>query len=230
MACYIQHGIGINIEFQGRRTASFDLANGGVGMLNAIQVLWALITSGQAHVGMVVSSEVNTDRNPDPAYPYPGSGAAVLLDLAPRSGTGFGPFAFRTFEEHAELFTSHVRLDRKRGRLVMQRQSALEDVYLAGTTAAAAEILDRQGWRRDEVDLVVPAQISPSFLARLPGAIGVPRERVADLTSVLPDTHSTSTFLALHHVQTRRPFPPGARVLLLACGSGVTVGAATYTF
>ncbi len=35
MACYIQHRLGINVEFQGRRTASFDLLDGGVGMLSA---------------------------------------------------------------------------------------------------------------------------------------------------------------------------------------------------
>ena len=78
----------------------------------------------------------------------------------------------------------------------------------------------------DEVD--VPSQVSPGFLARLPGAIGFPREKVADYTATLPDTLTTSVFLALDRARTDGSLGPGKRALLLACGSGVTVGAVTY--
>jgi 3-oxoacyl-[acyl-carrier-protein] synthase III len=229
-ACYIQHALGINIEFQGRRTVSFDLANGGAGMLNALHVLCALMDSEEVQAGLVVSSEANRDRRPDPAYTYPASGAAVLVDPSPHSSTGFGAFAFDTHEEHADLYTSVVSLKEKRGRIVMRRASELEDAYLAGAGAAVEAALARDGLRREDVALVVPAQISRSFLARLPEAIGIGKDRVADLSSQLPDTLSTSVFLALHRVSARRPFAPGEKAVLLACGSGVTVAAATYHY
>ena len=47
IAAYIQHRLGINVEFQGRRTLSFDLLNGGCGMLNAAQVAIALLQGGR---------------------------------------------------------------------------------------------------------------------------------------------------------------------------------------
>ena len=174
MACYIQDRLGINVELQGRPTLSFDLACGGAGMLLAVQTVAALLTTGAARVGLVVSSESNPDRRPDPAYTWPASGAAVLLDLAPRAGVGFGAFATVHADEH------------------------------------------------------VPAQISAGFLHHLPGALGVAADRVADLTAELPDTHTTSVFLALYRVQQTRPLQPGQRALLLACGSGVTAIAAVY--
>jgi 3-oxoacyl-[acyl-carrier-protein] synthase III len=65
-------------------------------------------------------------------------------------------------------------------------------------------------------------------LARLPGAIGVPAGKVADLTAALSDTGSASVFLAWHRLCAERPPARGTRVLFLAFGSGLTVGAATY--
>jgi 3-oxoacyl-[acyl-carrier-protein] synthase III len=228
MACYIQHALGINVEFQGRRTLAFDLLNGGVGMLNAVHVLTALMSAGEIQVGLVVSSEVNCDRRPEPAYTYPASGAAVLVDLSPRSGVGFGAFAFDTRDEGADLSTAVVSLAEKRGRLLLKRRPGLEEAYLTGAAAAVDEVLARDGLRREDVDLVVPAQISRGFLSRLPAAIGFPREKVADFSGELADTHSTSVFLAFHRARQVRPLAPGQKALLLAFGSGITVGAASY--
>lgn len=230
-AAYVQHGLGINTEFQGRRTLSFDLQNGGVGMLNGVHLLHSMMNAGEIHAGMVISAEVNADRSPAPEYTYPASGAAILVDLTPRREVGFSAFAFDTREEHADLFTSVVSLKEKRGRLILKRRQAeLEEAWLAGAKAATGEALARDGLTREQVDLVVPAQISPAFLQRLPEALGIVREKIADFTADLPDAHSTSVFLALHRALATAPQAPGRKALLLAFGSGVTVGAATYHF
>lgn len=230
MACYIQHRLGINVEFQGRRTASFDLGNGGVGMLSAVQVVVALIASGRVEVGMVVASEANPDRRPDPGYTYPATAAAALLDAAPRAGIGFGAFAFETLSDRVDLLTSVVSLAHRRGRAVVRRRAGLEDAYLEAAAAAVARVLALEGMRREDVDLVVPAQISPAFLGRLPAAISFPREKVLNLTDTTADTLSTSVFLGLHHAVRAGLLGPGKVALLLACGSGVTAGAAVYQF
>ena len=130
IAAYIQHRLGINVEFQGRPTLSFDLLNGGCGMLNAAQVVGAMLQSGQAEAGMVVAGEANSDRRPDPASAVARSGAALLLELSPRAGTGFGAFAFQTHEEDAELFSAVVSLAEPRGRLFIRRQARLEEAWL----------------------------------------------------------------------------------------------------
>jgi len=231
IAAYIQHRLRINVEFQGPRTLSFDLLNGGVGMLNGMQVVSSLVEAGGIDAGMVVSSEANSDRRPDPSWAYPASGAAVLLDRSPEPDVGFGHFAFQTDERHAELFVSTVSLAVKHGRLLLRRRQAeLEDAYLAAAAGAVEELLAKGALRREELDLVVPAQISADFLARLPAAIGLPAERILDLSATLPDTHSTSVVLSLHRAVASGRLGPGKTALLLAFGSGVTVGAATYRF
>jgi 3-oxoacyl-[acyl-carrier-protein] synthase-3 len=228
IACYIQHALGINVEFGGRRTLAFDLQNGGVGMLNAIHAVTALAASGDAHVGLVVASEANSDRHPDTAYTYARSGAAVLVDISPRAAVGFGSFAFHTRDEDAGMYSSVVSLREKRGRLLLRRSAELEDAYLAACAAAVEAVLESEGIHRADIDLVIPAQISPGFLARLPAVLSIPADRVADLTSQLPDTHTTSVFLAFHHLLRADLLSSGKTVLLLACGSGVTAGAAIY--
>lgn len=230
IAAYIAHGLNLNIEFQGRRTTAFDLLNGGCGMLNAIQVVDALLKSGEVQVGMVVASEINSDRQPDPSYTYPPSGAAVLLDCAPRDGVGFGSFAFDTDDEQADCYRSIVSLKEKRGRLSLQRAPGLEELYLAGLSRVVADVLTRDGLRADEIDMVVPPQISKQFISGLPAAIGIDTDRIVDLTSQASDTLTTSTLLALQHELGGARCAPGKKALLLACGSGVTVGAAIYHF
>ena len=178
---------------------------------------------------MVVAGEANSDRRPDPASAIARSGAAVLLDLSPDAGTGFGAFAFQTHEEDADLFTAVVSLAVPRGRLLIRRQALLEEAWLAHAAAAVEEALAREGLTRDRIDLVVPAQISAGFLSRLPAAIGIPADKVADFTATLPDTGSTSVFLAWHRLCAERRLAAGTRVVFLAFGSGLTVGAATYT-
>jgi 3-oxoacyl-[acyl-carrier-protein] synthase III len=230
MAVFIQHHLGINIEFQSRCTLAFDLLNGGCGMLDAAQAATALLQSGKIEAGLVVASEANPDRHPDPNFVYPASGAALLLDLSPWRERGFGEFAFHTRDDYADLYTSFVSLAEKRGRIVLKRRAELEDIYLSMTGAAVEDVLTRDHLRREEINFVVPAQISAGFLSRLPAAIGFPLDKVINLSDRLPDTLSTSLFLALKMAMADRRPVPGQKALLLAFGSGITVAAATYCF
>ena len=94
--------------------------------------------------------------------------------------------------------------------------------------SAAVEALERDGLKPADLDLVVPAQVSTGLLSRLPAALGVSKDKVADYTAALPDTLTTSFVLALDRARSEGALPPGKKALLLAFGSGVTVGAATY--
>lgn len=227
-AAYVQHRLGINIEFQGARTLSFDLGNGGCGMLDAAHVLCALLQEGAPRCAMITASEGNADWRAKGAPPCPDSGVAVLLELAPQPGTGFGSFAFLTRREYADLATTVVSLAEAHGRLRVHRDSGLEERWLKMAGPVVDDVLRRDGLGREQIDRVVTAQISPGFLARLPQAMGIPAERIADFSATLPDTLSTSLFLALEREWRQRPPVAGQRILLLAFGSGLTAAAATY--
>jgi 3-oxoacyl-[acyl-carrier-protein] synthase-3 len=230
MAVFIQHRLGINIEFQGRSTLAFDLQNGGCGMLDAVHVVAAQLQSGEIEAGLVVASEANTDRHPDPGFSCPASGAALLLDQSPWSGSGFGEFVFHTRDEYADAYTSLVSLAHKRGRTIVKRRADLEDIYLSLAGGVVKDVLARDHLLAKDIDFVVPVQLSPNFLSRLPEAIGFPEDKVITFSDRLPDTLSTSLFLALKLAMDDLRPVPGQKALLLACGSGITVAAATYRF
>ncbi|MCU0276423.1 MAG: hypothetical protein MUF02_06170 [Acidobacteria bacterium] len=227
-AVFIQHRLGINVEFQGARTLSFDLVNGGCGMLDAAHIVCALLQEGEPRCGMVTASEGNADWRAKGGRPCPDSGAAVLLELAPRVQTGFGSFAFLLRSEHADMDVTLVSLAEARGRLQVQRDPGLEERWLEMAGPVVDDVLARDGLDRGQVDRVVAAQISSGFLARLPQAIALPTERIANFSGDLPATLSTSVFLALQREWTLRPPVAGQIVLLLAFGSGLAAAAAVY--
>ena len=161
MAVFIQHRLGINIEFQKRSTLAFDLQNGGCGMLDAAQVVGALLQNGEIEAGLVVASETNSDRHPDPRFAYPASGAALLLDLSPWRGRGFGEFAFHTRDDCADLYTSLVSLTEKRGRIVIQRRAELEDIYLSMVGAVVEAVLTKTACAGKKSILLCPRKFQP---------------------------------------------------------------------
>ena len=227
-AAYIQRRLGINVEFHGARTLSFDLGNGGCGMLDAAHILCALLQEGTLKAGMITASEGNADWRAKGERPCPDSGAAVLLELSPYPETGFGSFAFHTRGEYADMATTVVSLAEARGRLRRQRHPGLEDRWLEMAGSVVDDVLGRDGLSREQVDRVIPAQISSGFLQHLPRAIGMPAERIGDFSAALPDTLSTSLFLALEREWRLQSLPVGQTILLLAFGSGLTVAAAIY--
>jgi 3-oxoacyl-[acyl-carrier-protein] synthase III len=199
-------------------------------MLDAAHVLCALLQEGTLRAGMVTASEGNADLRGKGLRPYPESGVAILLERSPDEAAGFGSFAFRTCAEHADMAETVVSLAEARGRLRVYRDPKLEERWLEMAGPVVDAVLARDGIGREQIDRVIPAQISAGFLARLPEAIGVPAARIADFSGCLPDTLSTSLFLAFQRECRLNPLLQGKTVLLLAFGSGLTVAAATYRF
>lgn len=227
-ACFIQDKLGINVEFQGRQTLSFDVQNGGCGLLSAVHVTETMIRAGTVRVGMAIASEANADRRPDPSWAIQPSGAALLLDVSPDRDRGFGAFAFRTDDSELERYRSSVILDRKHGRLVLCKGEGLEPIWLEQARQVFDQLLEAEGLSRDDVDRVVPAQVSPGFVAALPDVLDLPTDRVEDLTGELGDTLTTSWALALDRARQRGDLAQGRTVAILAFGSGMTAGGAIY--
>lgn len=227
-ACFIQDKLGINVEFQGRQTLSFDLQNGGCGLMSAAQAVSAMIQSQAVQVGMIVASEANADRRPDPSYTYAASGAAAILDVSPSSGSGFGSFVIETLDQHHDLYGAVVSLAKPGGQLLVRKRDELEAAYLEGAPAVFAQLLEREGLRLEEVDLLIPSQISAGFLEQLGPALSIPSDRIVDVHTRLGDTLSTSWFLAYCDALARGKVPAGSKVVFMAFGSGITIGAAAY--
>ena len=229
-AAFIQKKLGINTEFQGRKTLSFDLQNSGCGMLSAAFVLDTMLKNGSIHTGMVVSSEANSDHHPDKNYTIPESGAAFIVDISPDSNIGFGNFVFKTFGQFRDLYGSVVSLTKKNGHLILRKKETLEDAYLECVSPVISDLLKKENLEFDDIDYVIPSQISEQFLSRLTEELSVSKDHFVNTTHLFSDTLTTSVFLGLQYLKDSKKVDKGNKVLLLTFGAGITIGATVYHF
>lgn len=216
----------------GPKTLAFDVLNGAVGFLNACQVAAAMIGAGKANHALVVASEIE-NNGPGGGYPLNGfsqTGSAVLLSPA-QGGEGFGRFVFQHHPEHAGALATYTRQRDGRTRLHIDRDPNLAAIYLSCIPAAAKELLTIEGLDPSDIAVVFPPSLSPSALDELAAQTGIARSRFVDLGSDGElDPFTSSLPYGLQRARRRGLVQPGDIALMIAAGSGVQIGCATYRF
>ena len=101
MAVLIQHELGINLNPLTHpvkaHTFSFDLLNGAGGLLNALQVADAILSTKGGRYALLVSGDSHPSTKEHPDFPFNHSSAAVLIERV--NTGGFAAFAFKTSDE-----------------------------------------------------------------------------------------------------------------------------------
>jgi 3-oxoacyl-[acyl-carrier-protein] synthase-3 len=234
VASLIQEDIGANPEQQpgaGQGTFSFDVRNGGCGMLSGIQLVDGMLASGTVKLGLVVASDIDPDPGVSEGFGFPAVGGAVLLSWDD-SRAGFTAFRCVTFPEFAGLFQSNVawredtRPGLSHGRNVLTVEiaesyadRALECAESTVREMAAAGVLDL-----GEVDLLVATASVPGFAAALAKRLGVSTARVASPSGALAGAHTAALAVALASVR----LEVGRTALFVCVGAGITVVVALY--
>lgn len=184
VASLIQEDIGANLEQQpgaGQGTFSFDVHNGGCGMLSGIQLVDGMLASKTITLGLVVASDIDPDPGVSKGFGFPAVGGAVLLS-ADDSRAGFTAFRCATFPEFAGLFQSDVdwrddiglgRSDQ--GRNVLTHQDVGDAVGFGQCQPQPVRLGREDTAPHRELVADLPIQRSPLHPAR---TIGQPREGV----------------------------------------------------
>jgi 3-oxoacyl-[acyl-carrier-protein] synthase-3 len=239
MAALIQKNVGMNLDYvehpTGRPGLSFDLMNGACGVLNAVQVAAAFVTSGSAEYVLVLSGDAHPSNDPGEAgragFPYATLGAAMLLERACDDGAGFGTVHTATAHDHgpgAEGYTETSTMGLRGRRTVTVRQ---DDDYAprlaelaAGTARACAEA---EGIDLRET-LLITSRPTPDFPARVAARLGVDEKAAVAAEGVAGDPHTSAVTLA-HHQAVAAGRDRGYRQLLfVAAGAGLTSACAVY--
>jgi hypothetical protein len=181
---------------------------------------------------MVVASEIDNNAG------IPGAellglaevGSAVILDASPDPTVGFGQFVFRAFDEYLGSFSSWLVQSGGRTRVRWVRHDQLEIAYLTCIPAVVEELLHKEGLRSADITVVLPPQLSPTFVPRLRETLSVPQARLVDLTRDHHDLYSSTLAYTLHHVKEQGWVQRGDIGLIINVGSGIQVGCAIYYF
>jgi 3-oxoacyl-[acyl-carrier-protein] synthase-3 len=226
LAALIQDDIGANAEDPhagGHGTFSFDIANGTCGVLTALQVVDGFLRSRTIDCALVVASDADPGHGMSEHFPFPPVGAALLCRWA-GDGEGLGRFHWKNCPDDGESFRATVGLGDARNVLRFSTSVAEERQFAVAAAEAARGCLDESALGIDDIDLIVGAPALPGYRTALATELGVGVERITVAAEKI--SHTASLAAALH--RSIGHLPPGARILLVAAGAGITAGAAIY--
>jgi 3-oxoacyl-[acyl-carrier-protein] synthase-3 len=229
LAALIQDDIGANPEDPhpgAHGTFSFDIANGGCGVLTALQIVDGFLRTHSIHRALVVASDADPGHGMSEHFPFTAVGAALLCGWTDDSYGLSRVFwvNMNNAADEAETFSATVGFADRRNVLRFSQSAAMDEQFAAAAAEAARVCLDENSTRVSDIDMIVAAPARPGYRTALSSRLGVPVDRI----SVAGDQHMHTAALAAALERQAERLPAGAQVLLVAAGAGVTAGAALY--
>ncbi|MEO9865083.1 MAG: 3-oxoacyl-[acyl-carrier-protein] synthase III C-terminal domain-containing protein [Yoonia sp.] len=215
--------------------SAFDVNSTCLSFLTGIDMAAGLIVLGRANAVLVVASEIASRALPWSTAPETaalfgdGAGAAVITK-------GETPYSalMRTYPSAynaCQLGAGGTRFDyhndpvgfAENARFRMDGK-ALFRLSAAHFTDFVDELLMRAGWEIRDVDLVVPHQASPHALRHMIRQLGVPREKVIDISATVGNQIAASLPITLDHARRNNRIKDGTKLLMLGTSAGVSFG------
>lgn len=238
-AAMIQEDIGANPGHPPREgahgTFSFDVANGGCGVLTALELLDGFVRSGTIQTGMVVASDSEPDDSE--SFPFPAVGGAMLVRPAP-GDEGFIDFAFETFAPAAGTFDSAISWHEKAWHLPLSRPgrnvlAVVQGDGYEGRAIECAEEATRRFLARHEVgarsvDLALLSQSPVGFAGSLAARLDLAPGCVAPIAAEFRGAHTAGPIAALDAAIASGRFAAARTILFATVGAGIVVGLALY--
>lgn len=238
-ASFIQRRIGANPLYDGdRSTFSFDILNGGCGLITGMQLVDTFISSGEVEKGIVVTADANPDPGLTKGFDYKPAAAAIILE----GSTGekiFRAFRSYTYPEHIDGFDASIEFENGGGRKssgkpkgrnilsIVEKKQYARNCVKSGVKSLA-DFLSEMDLSLDDIDLIIPSQSPEGFLEGMIKGAGIDRSRIVDISKSIGKTHTASPGIALRKAMDDGSFDKSSRTLFLAVGAGITVSIALY--
>lgn len=230
MSSFIQHRIGANEEFDGQTsTFSFDLINGGCGMLSGMMVADGFLQSGLTSHVLVVGGDAEPVPGLSVGYDFSPAAAAVLM--APGGeDEGFMAFKADTQTQYLESFTSRMEWTgekKKRNWLIFRSQPSYVEECAACAVQSLEAFLTEADLALNDIDLILPSQSPLGLPAAIRQKTGL-GDKVVDVTGRYGHVHTAGVGLALEQVMGDGRFGKARHVIFLTVGAGITTTIALY--
>ncbi len=213
------------------KTFAFDIYNGAIATLNACDVASRMMQSGKFKTAMIVASEIETNREvfPDEKLGVFETASAFILEMSD-SQVGFGEFVFRYFSEFFEARTVEGFYRDGKPLLNLDEDPEIGDMYLKCIPEAVEELLEREGLRKEDINLVLPPQFSSEFNRNLMTEIGVDEEALVDVPNEKGDLFTSALAYSIDQVNRAGRAKSGDIGLIINVAQGIQVGCAIYYF
>ncbi len=232
-ACDIQTLLGADNAF------AYDLSAACTGFLYGVSMAEGYLAANRGEVAVVVSTEKMSaivdwsDRSTCVLF-GDGAGAAVLRKSD--NGVGIVSSHFGSDGALADLLYRQAggvlepmnaeRLERKDHLLRMQGREVFKNA-VRNMSEAADIALQKAGWTADDVDVMIPHQANIRIIEATAKYAGIPMDKVFVNVDRYGNMSSATVPVALDEAIEQGRVAPGARVLSVAFGAGLTWGAMT---
>jgi 3-oxoacyl-[acyl-carrier-protein] synthase-3 len=217
---------------------AFDVMAACTGFLYALSVAEGYLMSGRAEVVLVIASEKMSsivdwsDRSTCVLF---GDGAgATVLRKSNGSGRGIVSSVMRSDGNLAELLyrpgggtlepVSQSMLDAGRHLIKMEGREVFKNA-VRSMSEACDTALKRAGLTTEDIDLLVPHQANIRIIEAMAKYAGLPIEKVFINVDRYGNMSSASVPVGLDEAQEQGLIGPGANILTVAFGAGLTWGA-----
>ncbi|HET6965339.1 MAG TPA: 3-oxoacyl-[acyl-carrier-protein] synthase III C-terminal domain-containing protein [Acidimicrobiales bacterium] len=208
----------------GRGTFSFDIANGGCGVLSALQVADGFLRAGTARHALVVASDADPGRGMAPDFPFSPAGGALVCRWT-SDDRGLAGFGWCNDHDAGKSFRSTVEFQDGANMLTV----AEDPVFAARAADAAADaalsVLAEHSLSGADVDIVLASPDRPGFLKVVADRLDLPDKRIVTDGAHF---HTAGPMVALRRAERDGRLRPGGTALLVCGGAGVTGGAVLY--
>lgn len=214
------------------KTLAFDIFNSSIGFLNACYVAQQMIAVENCKTAMIVAAECenNSSTLSEEKLGLCETASAIILDTHPSGDKGFSRFLFRYNLESLNAYITYYSPRDTNPGLHIVKCTHLEELYIACIIPAVQELLQMEGIDLNEIDIILPPQISPGFIGRLSVAMNLPLEKFVDAVGEGLDLFSSSLPYGLEYAYEKGLVKSGDIGLIIVVGSGIQVGCAIYHF
>jgi len=231
-ACLVQHRIGA------KRAAALDIEAACSGFVYGLSLARGAIVSGEAANVLLIGAEVTskfidwTDRKTCVLF---GDGAGAAIIGAADDGRGIVGTVLGADGGGA----SYIDMPAGGSRLpasaetVAAKQHVLhlkgQDVFKAGVRSmgqAVQDVLKKCGLTTDDLALLIPHQANSRIISAVADSLKFPMEKVMVNVEKYGNTSAATIPMALHEAAVAGRVKSGDLICVVACGGGLTWGAA----
>jgi 3-oxoacyl-[acyl-carrier-protein] synthase III len=205
-------------------TFSFDIANGGCGVLTALGIADGFLRSRTIATAVIVAGDAD-----------PGSGLAIDFPFDPAAGAvvcrwtdserGLVASRWHNRPDGGASFCASIGLRHGRNVLSVEEEPGFAERAAETAAVAARGLLSDQHLGADEIDLVVCSPGGPVFTKKIATELGLADDRFVASGSAL---HTVAFIAALETAKQQRRLSEAGNVLFVCGAAGLTGGAALY--
>jgi len=211
---------------------ALDVMNGALGFLNSIDVGCNMINSGKAKNVLVLTSEIENNREtfPERMIGLEETASGVLLRKAGEGEQGFSDIVFEKYPGYIDqLVVTSTWYD---GTTTIEKvqDEKIEDAFIDCILQTIDKHDNIKALLNDgKITKIIPQQISESFILRLSKAMGLSKDLFVDATRD-NDLFTSSIAYGMQQFKDEGHGKAGDIALIIGVGSGVQVGCALYHY